>query len=671
MNDRQYANQYILIVDDSPQNIQVIGTILREKGYKITSTNSGKEALSMLSSKPPDLILLDVKMPGMDGFEVCRRLKINEATRDIPIIFLTVATDTDAKLKGLKLGAVDYIVKPFDLDKVVIRVEKQLIIRDLQKQLEEKNAQLERANEALTREISERKQAEEVLRQSERVLRVKNQINTIFLTDSDETMYAQVLKVIQAIMESEFGTFGYFDQDGSFVAPAVSREIYWERCNVPDKELVFQKGSFFGIWGKAIKERKTFISNAGPFNTPKGHIPITNTIVVPVIFRDEMISAIHLANKLDGYDETDREMLETIANQIAPVLYARLQRDKQGKERKQAEEKFELIFNRSIDIIGIGDFEGYLTMVNPAFEKMFGYTKKELLTTYYQEFVHPNDRNITADVVGESVYDGKPMLHLENRWVCKDGSHKWIDWMAYPDEEKGEIYTIGHDITKRKQAEDQLKAALAEKETLLKEVYHRVKNNMSGLEYLIEMQAEDSESPELVDAFEELEGRVRAMGLVHQKLYQTTDLAQIDFGEYLETMTAQLFNALGGNRPISLSVNAANIFVDAKLAVTCGLIVNELMTNALKYAFPASFYLEKIEGGQANQEIYIAFEASEDEYILVVSDNGVGLPPELDWQATESLGMRLVNLWASYQLQGDLQVDTRKGTVFTLRFPKE
>ena len=134
-------------------------------------------------------------------------------------------------------------------------------------------------------DITERKKTEEALRQPERDLRLRNQINNIFLSYPDEEMYAEILKLIRKAMESKYGTFGYFDENGSFVAPAVTRKIYWDKCNVPDKNIIFKKGTFGGIWGRAIKERKTLISNDGPFNTPKGHIHIKTTMVIPIIFQ--------------------------------------------------------------------------------------------------------------------------------------------------------------------------------------------------------------------------------------------------------------------------------------------------------------------------------------------------------------------------------------------------
>ena len=213
--------------------------------------------------------------------------------------------------------------------------------RKAEEALRELNLDLERQVKIKTAEMSaelvEHMHTEEMLRKSEQKLRIKYDINNIFLVWPDEKMYEEMLGVVLRAMKSKYGTFGYFDEQGSFVAPAVTRRIYWEKCDVPDKDIIFHKGTFGGIWGKSLKERKTLIDNDGPFGTPEGHISIKNTIASPIIFRDEIVSALHLANKPGGYGEEDREMLETIISEIAPVLHARVQRDRQEKERKQAE----------------------------------------------------------------------------------------------------------------------------------------------------------------------------------------------------------------------------------------------------------------------------------------------------------------------------------------------
>ncbi len=145
MDTLQNTDQQILIVDDIPKNLQVIGTILREKGFLFSVARSGSQALEIIEQNPPDLILLDIMMDDMDGFETCRRLKKNPATKGIPIIFLTALSDTASKVEGFNLGAVDFVTKPFQPEEVLARVETHLMIRTLRKNLEEKNARLQEA----------------------------------------------------------------------------------------------------------------------------------------------------------------------------------------------------------------------------------------------------------------------------------------------------------------------------------------------------------------------------------------------------------------------------------------------------------------------------------------------------------------------------------------------
>jgi two-component sensor histidine kinase/PAS domain-containing protein len=237
------------------------------------------------------------------------------------------------------------------------------------------------------------------------------------------------------------------------------------------------------------------------------------------------------------------------------------------------------------------------------------------------------------------------------------------------------------DVSARVQAEERVKAALGEKEVLLREVHHRVKNNLRVLISLIDLQIKKAhEHPQTLQALAALQRQIRAIAMVYEKLYQVQDLGRIDFGAYLRELVLHLSRGLRGERDIALRVEAEDAFVSVNVAIPCGLMVNELVTNALKHAFPSPPLSPPQAGGTEGETgIWVEFGEREGEYVLVVGDNGVGLPPGLDWRTTDSLGLKLVNLWATHQLGGDLQVDThpyteynqRNGTSFTIRFPKK
>jgi two-component sensor histidine kinase/CheY-like chemotaxis protein len=223
---------------------------------------------------------------------------------------------------------------------------------------------------------------------------------------------------------------------------------------------------------------------------------------------------------------------------------------------------------------------------------------------------------------------------------------------------------LEQEITERKRIEAQLNATLAEKEVLLKEVYHRVKNNLSSLISLISLQTAAIEDPDVVQMFLELQGRIKAMSLIHQKLYQSKDLAQIDFEDYLHELTADLIRVMWGtDRPLAVNIETENVLVNVNLAIPCSLIVNELVTNVLKHAFPLD------RDTSVENQLNLKFQFDQNEYTLTVSDNGVGLPPGFDWQKTQSLGLKLANSLTTYQLGGTLEVKSHPdGTTFIAKF---
>jgi two-component sensor histidine kinase len=228
------------------------------------------------------------------------------------------------------------------------------------------------------------------------------------------------------------------------------------------------------------------------------------------------------------------------------------------------------------------------------------------------------------------------------------------------------VMDLIQNITGRKQAEEQIRSALAEKEVLLREIHHRVKNNLAALISLIELQAESILNPETLQFFKELRARVRTMALVHENLYQTENLARVNFGAYLDNLMVDLFHLFGAIQAVDLVTDFADVYLNIDTAIPCGLIVNEIITNALKYAFPEG--KPCIERGESDCKIRVILRReANNRFTLLISDNGVGLPPNPDWRNTQTLGFQLVQI-LSRQLRAEIELDTRNGTAFQIRF---
>jgi PAS domain S-box-containing protein len=190
------------------------------------------------------------------------------------------------------------------------------------------------------RDITEQKRAEQIQEQQEQDLIVKNRISQIFLNTPDAKMYSEVLEVFLEVMDSEFGVFGYVDEDGALIVPSMSRGVWWEKCNVPDKDIKFPCDKWGnGSWPRALREMKSNYTNETSSIVPKGHIPITRHISIPIVYRGQSIGIMQVANREKDYEEKDVTFMEELVSQFAPSLKARLERDLEEKRRKELENK--------------------------------------------------------------------------------------------------------------------------------------------------------------------------------------------------------------------------------------------------------------------------------------------------------------------------------------------
>ncbi len=219
---------------------------------------------------------------------------------------------------------------------------------------------------------------------------------------------------------------------------------------------------------------------------------------------------------------------------------------------------------------------------------------------------------------------------------------------------------VAFDITEGKRAEEIVKSSLREKELLLKEIHHRVKNNLQITSSLLRLQAGKIADTGVRQLLRESQDRIRSMALVHEMLYRSEDLARVDFPEYVRTLVVRLFrsyNATGRIRPV---VELGPIVFGVDLAVPCGLIINELVSNALKHAFP----------GDRRGELRVSMIAAADSYRLRVQDDGIGLPSKLDYLHTDTLGLELVRMLTE-QVGGQLRLDRGSGTGFLVEIPRQ
>jgi len=243
-------------------------------------------------------------------------------------------------------------------------------------------------------------------------------------------------------------------------------------------------------------------------------------------------------------------------------------------------------------------------------------------------------------------------------------SRQWFSMHVMPLQGGDGQVLISHtDITPLKQTEERLAAALSEKEVLLREIHHRVKNNLAAVIGLLDMQAQPPLAEESRGFLIELAGRIRSMALAHEHLYQADSLARINAQEYFDALLSHLRTAFFSAHVV-FQVTAPGVEAPLDLAVPCGLIVNELVTNALKYAFPGSRPCH----GRDRCLITVDMREKNGVYTLIVADNGVGLPPEFDWTHTQTLGMLLIRMLGQHQLGGACAFDRRDGTRMTLTF---
>jgi len=442
--------------------------------------------------------------------------------------------------------------------------------------------------------------------------------------------------------------------------------VFW-MVNVQPQEIIYISPAYAKIWGRSCADLYAY----GRFFTESFHPEDRDRVIAT--FTKQMESEKDIEYRIfrpDGQIRWIRARAFPIRNQAGQVyrivgIAEDISESKQAEKTiRESEERFRQLAENIQDSVWLMSAEFTdLLYLSPAYEQIWGRSREELYADPLKmmEWVHPEDKILLEEAMGR-VLQGES-TNTEYRIFLPDGTIRWVCDRAFPIyDESGKIYRIagiGEDISDRKLTDARIQAALREKEVLLKEIHHRVKNNMQVISSLLQLQAQYIEDEATLTLFEESQTRIHSMALIHEQLYQSEHLDRIALSPYVENLVANLYQSFGcGNTSIKFNLKVDPIYLNIETAIPCGLIINELVSNSLKYAFISS-----LAG-----EIYINFhEINNSQFHLTIQDNGRGFPANFDWENTETLGLRLVKMLA-YQLEASIAIDSQRGTCYSLIF---
>ena len=496
-----------------------------------------------------------------------------------------------------------------------------LEITDKKKLAKEKLRTLiaEESNKLLQKEIIERKKAQKELIESQKYNKSIISSSLDIICASDEKGY------LVEFNKAAEKAFGYKEKD---VLHKKAKLLYaYSDEYVRVSKQLKEKGSFVGEIVNKRKNGDMFIS---------------------------FLSASVLRN-----DERDIIGTMGVSRDITEIKEAE-------QQLKESEERYKYLFENSSDLIQGVNNKGEIEYVNSTWKKTMGYHSEEIIGKNIFDFIHPESKEHCHQFF--SGFLDKKM----------DGKYKKISFILQ--NKKGEKVILEGDVgckyynnsfstrgilrnvTEERLAEQELKNSLQEKEILLKEVHHRVKNNLQVISSILNLQSSYVEDEKTLDILRESQNRIKSMSFIHESLYQTVDFSKINFSEYIDSLSKNLIHSyVLYDDKIELKINSKEVFLNLDLSIPCGLIVNELISNALKYAFVKS------KKGIINIDLF----TKDGNVNLIIQDNGVGLPKDIDFKNTDTLGLQLV-ITLIEQINGTIELlKEEAGTGYIIKFKQD
>jgi PAS domain S-box-containing protein len=515
--------------------------------------------------------------------------------------------------------------------------------------------------------LLERKRAEEAITDSERTYRglydaALAVIRETRLEDVSRVIADRVTELLDAA-----GTSVYLmDRERNVLVP-----VYSDDDVNREAILAFEVPVGKGLSGRIAETGAGAFINMGDKDDYAIHVPGTDEsedenesiIGVPMFDGDDVLGVIFANRTADIFADDDLKRLTAFAYQAEVAIKRARDLDfirESLVPLRESEEKFRTVFETAEDAIFIKDAKLKYTNANPAGEGFFGVPASEVIGRTDDDLFG----KVPAASIKETDYrvlSGETVEEEVTKLVNDVPTTFHVIKVPVRDEQ-GEVYRvcgIARDITERKKSEERVKKSLKEKEVLLKETHHRVKNNLQIISSLLSLQAGYVKDEKLLDVFRDSQKRIRSMALIHEKFYQAENSAGADFSGYVRDLILSLFSTYRfDTSAVDLQTNIGDVFLDIDTSIPLALIINELISNSLEHAFP----------GDGKGRIRVDLnEEDGGRFRLTVADDGVGLPENFDIQSTESLGLRLVAALVE-QLDGNIEIDTAGGTRFDITF---
>jgi len=578
------------------------------------------------------------------------------------IVFLDQKTIVDCNEQFIQLlgysnradivnTSITEFINPDELEKIILSVEKRseilakkksgtiLLLEATAGKINQNNIEID---VLLFYDITKRKKAEIALEQSTERYKnlVENSPNGVFILIDNKIRFMNNtgIEFLEANSEDDL----YQREFSDFVEESFKDEITEDLTYTREgSELEYKEISLLTLKGKVLNtgfQASLTIYN----NKPAIQITVID-LQAQIALREERIRT-------------------KIAEETNATLTEEIEQHKQTQEKLQVAQKFTRnIIESSIDMIIAVDKNGFITEFNKAAIRQFGYNIKEIVGKPVEIlYTNPKEfKKVRDSIEKQKVFTGEIINKRKNgeTFVSLLSSSIIMDQKGFIQGSMG----VSRDITNRKKIERQIKDSLKEKEVLLQEVHHRVKNNLQVISSILSLQSNYVKDEKTLEILDESQNRIKSMSYIHETLYQTTDFSSIEFSNYLDRLASNLIHSYSySNGPISLKSNYDEIYLSIDQAIPCGLIVNELISNALKYAYGS-------EGG----DIDLSIKSVKNSINLRVADYGKGLPKDFKYEESDSLGMQLVYTLVD-QIDAKMELNSsHKGTEFLITFERK